>query len=238
MLIMGVLINLSEIVVLKIFLSGFVLIILNSVLEMLFDKSDNKFLAFIDKCAGIFLLGLMKFMSISLVIVAIILIFSVFMIITVLINSFIFRGIITDKASAYLAAVATLVVISYKGTKVLDIYIKIFGKTKGILSGYYNYRGIEYFTKIDIRKLAYEISITLYMLTRVINIASIDMFNYEIISDLIAEAFLTFVAIDCYICTFRKEIIEDNKQMNEVIKEKYLVKYKEEYDKYIESIVK
>ncbi|KGM92794.1 hypothetical protein Z968_12670 [Clostridium novyi A str. 4552] len=56
--------------------------------------------------------------------------------------------------------------------------------------------------------------------------------NEQVISWLIAEIFLTFIAIDCYICTFKNKIIETNIKECELIKEKYLEKYKEEHEKY------
>ena len=105
------------------------------------------------------------------------------------------------------------------------MFIKINSRTDGILNGYANYKSMNILEKLNLRKLSYEISITLYIITRVINLEEVKFLStmdMQILSNLIGEIFLTFVAIDCYICTFRKNIIEKNNSKCLEIKEKYM----------------
>ncbi len=151
------------------------------------------------------------------------------------VDKYIFGGIINYKSIIYLSSLLTFIILSYRGSKILDIFIKLTSDTKGILSGFSNYKAIEYFTKINFRKLCYEISIILYVLTKVINLSEfkfLNKANEQLISSLVAEVFLTFVAIDSYISTFKKDIIERNILEKQRFREEYLEKFNIEYDKY------
>ncbi|MNP78562.1 hypothetical protein D3C76_1762100 [compost metagenome] len=75
----------------------------------------------------------------------------------------------------------------------------------------------------------------MYVLTKVINLSEfkfLNKANEQLISSLVAEVFLTFVAIDSYISTFKKDIIERNILEKQRFREEYLEKFNIEYDKY------
>ncbi|WP_066870389.1 hypothetical protein [Clostridium mediterraneense] len=229
----------TDLIIIEIIMSGFLIIVLNALLKILIISNNNKIINFIksiiSNMAGVVALITVYITSYGVGVMMMALIFIILIVLITFINKYITAGIINYKSIIYLSAIITLVTSSYKGGKLLDIYIRLTGDTKGILSGYCNYKGVEYFTKVNIRKLCYEISILLYIITRVISMTEIKAFNginEQLISSLVAEIFLTFVAIDCYICTFKNNIIEKNTRECEMIKEKYLEKYKVEYNKY------
>lgn len=232
----------TDILILKAMIYGMVVVSINMILKIVFKNSQNKIIKFIkkvfDKIAGVFLLIIMYIQTYIMGIVMMAFIFITLIGITYISSKYILGGIISYKGSIYLSAVVTLVISSYKGSKLLDLFIRVTGNTKGVLSGYCNYKGIEYFAKLNIRKLCYEISIALYILTKTINLGEISVLsneNVQLISSLVAEVFLTFVAIDCYICTFKNGIINNNMSAYEEIKRSYLEKYNKEYKKYKES---
>lgn len=211
----------------RIILIGALIVFVNICINLIVPKPKNKFIKgifrILDCISGWIILGLLNVKAYASIILAIVSIFVMHLIPLIIVFSKAI-SIISYKSCIYIAAISTLVIISYKGYTILDLFIKINSKTDGILNGYANYKSMDILQKINLRKLSYEISITLYIITRVINLeavkflATIDM---QIVSNLIGEIFLTFVAIDCYICTFKKNIIEKNDIQCLEIKERY-----------------
>lgn len=237
--ILVILIVVSDSIVLNIILCGFGIVFFNSLVQILFQNCKNKTIILIkrsiDNISGFILLGFIYLKSYILGFAIIAFTFIILTSLIALVNKYIIGNIINDRSTIYFSAVLTLIFTSYKSGKLLGIYIRFMGDTKGVISGYSNYKGIDYFTKLNIRKLCYEISIILYIITRMINLSEIDFISEgtsQLISALAAEVFLTFVAIDSYVSIFKNDVIKKNNLECEKIKKIYLEKFNIEADKY------
>lgn len=150
-----------------------------------------------------------------------ILVFGGQFIVLILINKYIFHEFFIDSTIIYLSGLSTFCILAYKSYWLVKIAIRLFTKPFSSLEKSYNVKIIDHFQKYNFRKICYLSSIVICIVLNAINltVGSVILDNFTAIMD---KILLTFVAIDCYICTFNSDLfkktnMELEKLYNEVL---------------------
>ena len=124
-----------------------------------------------------------------------------------LLNKYIFNDLFLNSTIGYLSGLSTFCILAYKSYWVVDIAIKFFTKSSSSLEKSYNRKIICYFKRCNFRKICYLWSILICIALNAINltVGGVTLDNFTATMD---KILLTFVAIDCYVCTFNPEVFK------------------------------
>ena len=124
-----------------------------------------------------------------------------------LLNKYIFNDFFLNSTIGYLSWLSTFCILAYKSYWVVNIAIKFFTKSSSSLEKSYNKEIICYFKRSNFRKICYLWSILICIALNAINltVSGVILDNFTVTMD---KILITFVAIDCYVCTFNREVLE------------------------------
>lgn len=125
----------------------------------------------------------------------------------ILFNEFILNHLLSNSTMGYLLGLYTLCILAYRSYWIVDVAIKFFTKSSSYREKSYNKKIIKFLKNLNVRKCCYIVSIFICIGLNAINLTAsdVDLNNF---TNTIDKILLTFVAIDCYVCTFKSEVVD------------------------------